>query len=43
MLVVVNDAGVNAMEYLMEEHAWYFTLVKAIGYIDMSLGFLFGV
>ena len=43
MLTVVNDVRVNAMEYLMEEPMQCFILEKAIGYIDMSLGIIFGV
>jgi acyl-CoA oxidase len=43
MLAIVHEAGVNAMKYLMEDPARYFTLVEAIGFIDMSLGIKFGV
>jgi len=43
MKALVNEAGVNPMKYLMEDPARYFTVVEAVGFIDVSLAITMGV
>ncbi|XP_024375799.1 acyl-coenzyme A oxidase 2, peroxisomal [Physcomitrium patens] len=43
LTALVNEGGVNAMKYLMEDPARYFTIMEAVGFIDVSLGIKFGV
>lgn len=43
LLALVRDCGVRPMQLLMKDPARYFTVVEAVGFIDISLGIKMGV